>query len=168
MRRRAMTTEPKPPVRHRSRPIPGEGPNSTANAAIQTATVVAEKQSPDYGVGYKKPPKATQFPPGRSGNPKGRSKGTRNLKTDLTEELQERILLKEGGRPKQVSKQRAMLKSLMAKALQGDPRAATLIVSLVARLLDQTENDVPPPPPAAEDLAIIEAFEARIRRSIQS
>ena len=29
-------------------------------------------------VGYRRPPKASQFPPGRSGNPKGRPKGARN------------------------------------------------------------------------------------------
>ena len=29
----------------------------------------------DYDVGYARPPKATQFAPGKSGNPKGRPKG---------------------------------------------------------------------------------------------
>jgi len=162
-----MTTETRPPARHRSRPIPGGGPKSTASTAVETASAVSEKRSGDYTVGYKKPPTDTQFQPGRSGNPRGRAKGTRNLKTDLTEELQERILLKEGGKAKQVSKQRAMLKSLMARALQGDARATTLIVGLVARLLDQTEDDHRSTPSAAEDLAIIESFEARIRRSKQ-
>ena len=38
-------------------------------------------------VGYRKPPKATQFKQGQSGNPHGRPKGTKNLKTDLIEEL---------------------------------------------------------------------------------
>jgi Family of unknown function (DUF5681) len=89
----------------------------------------------------------------------------RQKKTDLTEELQERILLKEGGKPKQVSKQRAMLKSLMAKALHGDARAATLLVNLVARLVDQSEQDDPSTPLAADDAAILAAFEARIRNT---
>ncbi len=33
-------------------------------------------------VGYCKPPKRTRFQPGQSGNPRGRPKGTKNLKTD--------------------------------------------------------------------------------------
>ena len=52
-----------------------------------------------YEVGYRKPPKATQFKQGQSGNPHGRPKGTKNLKTDLIEELGEHITLSEGGKP---------------------------------------------------------------------
>ena len=58
----------------------------------------------DYEVGYKKPPKDTQFKPGQSGNPLGRPKGTKNLKTDLMEELGQKIVVREGDRPLEVSK----------------------------------------------------------------
>jgi hypothetical protein len=40
-----------------------------------------------YKVGYGKPPKATRFKPGKSGNAKGRPQGSRNLASDLAAEL---------------------------------------------------------------------------------
>src|SRR5262249_42455656 len=73
-----------------------------------------------YKIGYGKPPKGTQFKKGTSGNPKGRPKGSLNLSTDLAAELSEQITLREGGRSRRVSKQRALIKSLLSKALQGD------------------------------------------------
>jgi hypothetical protein len=77
----------------------------------------------NYTVGYRKPPKATQFKPGRSGNPNGRSKGSRNLASDLAEELNEKITVREQGRSRHITKQRALIKSLMEKALEGNVRA---------------------------------------------
>ena len=37
-----------------------------------------EPSETPYEVGYGRPPSATRFQPGQSGNPKGRPKGTRN------------------------------------------------------------------------------------------
>jgi hypothetical protein len=39
---------------------------------------IRSKSSP-YKVGYGRPPKATQFKPGKSGNPKGRPKGPKSV-----------------------------------------------------------------------------------------
>ena len=47
----------------------------------------------EYEVGYRKPPKHTQFKPGQSGNPKGYKKHLKSLKTLLMEALNERILV---------------------------------------------------------------------------
>jgi hypothetical protein len=143
-------------VRRRRRPAPP--PKATAAGAESDA---ADGVAP-YEVGHKRPPKHSQFKPGQSGNPNGRPKGARNLKTDLADELQERIVLREGGERRVVSKQRAMLKRLMERALNGDTKAASLIVTMVARLLDQAEEDDHATPLAETDLAILEAYEARL------
>jgi hypothetical protein len=87
--------------------------------------------SNDNEGGYGKPPKHTQFKKGQSGNPQGRPKHARNLKTDLTKILGQKISVREGDRTARVSKQEAMLMSLMAKALKGDTRAIGVLVNLV-------------------------------------
>lgn len=121
----------------------------------------APETTPEYQVGYGRPPLHTRFQPGQSGKPRGRPRGSRNLKTELEEELQERIALREGGERRTVSKQRAMLKRLMEKALQDDVRAATLVISMVVRFLDQSEPEEDLAPLADGDRAILDAFLAR-------
>jgi hypothetical protein len=114
----------------------------------------------DDKVGYRKPPTRTRFQPGESGNPKGRRKGNVNLKTDLRSELSERIHIREGERSLKVSKQRAMLKAMVAKALKGDARAATVVLMLVGRLFEpELAEEVPAL--TTDDQAILERFLAR-------
>ena len=58
-----------------------------------------------YEVGYGKPPTHSQFRPGQSGNPAGRRKGVRNLKTDVKRTLATPVKVKEGGRTRTRSTQ---------------------------------------------------------------
>lgn len=89
----------------------------------------------DYDVGYGKPPKHTQFKKGQSGNPKGRRKGARGLKTDLREELMEMLTINENGKTTKLTKQRLMIKQLFAKASKGDVRAAIKMLEMANALL---------------------------------
>ena len=120
----------------------------------------------NYKVGYGKPPKAKQFKRGRSGNPKGRPKGSRNLATDLAAELGEPITVREDGRSRRISKQRALIKSLMAKALQGDVRATAAMLALYARVItepaDDSNDEI-----QADELLILKRFAPRILKSLQ-
>jgi hypothetical protein len=81
-------------------------------------------------VGYKRPPKATQFQPGKSGNPGGRPKKTPSLAAELAAELAEATIVQEGGRDLTVTKQRAFVKAVVRAAVAGDPGAAKLLVTL--------------------------------------
>jgi hypothetical protein len=118
-----------------------------------------------YKVGYGKPPKARQFKRGKSGNPKGRPKGSLNLATDLTAELGEHITVREDGRPRKVSKQRALIKSLMAKALQGDVRAMASLLALYARVIAEPPND-DNQPIDTDELQVLRRFAPRLLRSV--
>lgn len=119
----------------------------------------------DHKVGYRKPPETSRFKKGRSGNPKGRPKGSLNLATDLTAELGERITVREDGKPRRVSKQRALIKSLLAKALQGDVRAASALLALRVResgeALEGQSQEVDD-----RELLVVERFMPRALKSL--
>jgi hypothetical protein len=119
----------------------------------------------NYDVGYRRPPRHSQFRKGASGNPNGRPRNTKNLKTDLTEELREKILVREGDRPVKISKQRAVVKTLMAKTLKGDAPAANTLMNLILRLLDfdMAQEDMDQPL-SSEDTEILAVLEARLLR----
>src|SRR5882757_1806112 len=97
-------------------------------------------------VGRGRPPEHTRFEKGKSGNPRGRPRGARNLKTDVMEELREYIVVREGEHPRRISKQRAIIKSLVNRTLKGDSRAAHTLMSVVFRTLDPEAESLPPSP----------------------
>ena len=121
--------------------------------------------SDDYEVGFGRPPKHTRFKPGESGNPKGRPKGTKNLATDLSEELAEKIVVNEGGRQLKISKQRAMIKSLLAKALKGDTRAATVLLKLLIDAEQATTKNAVVEALSEDDQAILARFAERVLKN---
>ena len=78
----------------------------------------ADKQR-DYAVGYGKPPRHTRFTQGQSGNPRGRARGAKNLKTLLIETLNELVVVAENGGRRTISKGQAIIKQLVQPIGQG-------------------------------------------------
>jgi hypothetical protein len=118
---------------------------------------------PEYRVGYKKPPLETRFRPGVSGHPKGRPKGRRNLKHDLQDELSERITIREGDRQIRITKQRAMVKSTVTKAIKGDVRAQAKTYELLLRAFGLDDEVGVGQPLGSEDEAILARFVERLK-----
>lgn len=113
-------------------------------------------------VGYRRPPRHSQFKKGVSGNPRGRPKGTRSFKADLISELQEKITVVENGRERRVSKQRAFVKTLTAAAIKKDIRAVSALLACMRYFgVDSDENRREEPDVDARDLKILENYLAR-------
>jgi hypothetical protein len=85
-------------------------------------------------VGYRHPPVHKQFKPGQSGNPSGRAKGSKNLKTLFNKILNEEVSLREGSDVRKVTKAEAVIRSLVIGALKGDSRS----IGTLFRLAEQT------------------------------
>ena len=87
-----------------------------------------------YEVGYGKPPRHTRFKKGRSGNPRGRPKGAKNLSTLFERELNERIMVTEAGRKRSLTKAEAFIKRLMNDGILGKPSAQRLLMDYKRQL----------------------------------
>jgi hypothetical protein len=89
-------------------------------------------------VGYGKPPRHTQFQSGRSGNPKGRPKGSKNSTTLIKKELLD--VANENGRQRKITKVEAIIKQLVNKAALGDHRSIALLLDKIPDLRIEPEN----------------------------
>lgn len=110
-------------------------------------------------VGYGNPPLNSRFKAGKSGNPSGRPKGSRNLATDLRDELGDLVVLK----GTTITKQRAIVKSVVANAIAGDAKAIGILFSHFLK-----NEDVDHSVESAEDREIAAAFATRSMKSNQA
>jgi hypothetical protein len=98
-----------------------------------------------YAIGYAKPPTASQFKPGQSGNAKGRPKGRKNFKTLIRNAMTAKISIQENGRNKQVSKLEGVVLRQLQSALQGDDKSAMAVMKIATQLnlLDDVADNGP-------------------------
>jgi len=81
--------------------------------------------SKDYEVGFCRPPKHTRFKAGESGNRSGRPKKKPTLaETEAKLLLENKFTVRVNGKPQRVNAFTAILTALIARAMNGDSRAA--------------------------------------------
>ena len=115
-----------------------------------------KKPKSNDDVGYKKPPRHTQFKPGQSGNPKGRPKNARGLKTDLKAELVSKMKIRMNGQEQSGTKQQLMLRTLSARAASGDVRATQVILNLVMQVFGPEDHITGPKILSPQDQQILD------------
>ena len=110
----------------------------------------------DYGVGYARPPKATQFQPGSSGNRAGRPKGRPSLNEIILEEAARIAKVKVGEKLLHIDKDRALMRRLFDLGLHGNVAALRLATSHLAHAQAESSDTVASEEPLTEDeLAVL-------------
>jgi hypothetical protein len=128
---------------------------------------MADDKKPSSLVGYARPPRATQFKPGQSGNAKGRPKGAKNFATVIADELKSRIVVTENGKRKSISKGEAIAKQLVNKSVTGDSKPLPLLLNEIRAHESRTIEE--PGRASAlhspEDQSVVENMIKRIREA---
>jgi Family of unknown function (DUF5681) len=87
-----------------------------------------------HAVGYGRPPTHTRFKPGQSGNPRGRRKGRRNVRTVVDETLNQPIKIRVGNRTRSLTKLQGVILTMVSGALKGDGKALASLMTLLRSL----------------------------------
>lgn len=114
-----------------------------------------------YEVGYGRPPQKGRFKKGRSGNPKGRPKGSKNFKSIVKDELGRPVEIKVNGQRRKVTQFEAVVMRAVGDAINGKPRQMGLIMDLPHRfgLIEDEERLVRALTP--EDQRVLERYVMR-------
>jgi uncharacterized protein DUF5681 len=134
----------------------------TAPAAVTSAE--------EYKVGPGRPPKEYQFPPGRSGNPKGRRRKPPSLAPDLKLALERAltkpVTLKQGEKERLVTMATAGIEQLVAQFAKGDRHARRDLIVIADKLgvdLSAGQNKAIEEALGSDHQAILDAYVARRR-----
>ncbi len=106
--------------------------------------------------GYGNPPREHRFKPGQSGNPKGRPKGARGMKTIMNEKLKKKQVIKINGKEQTGSRLENMFETLTLRAGAGDLKAQAKIIELYLMLFGPDDEGDGPKKLSANDQQLLE------------
>jgi hypothetical protein len=117
----------------------------------------------NYEVGYGKPPLHSRFKKGRSGNPKGRPRGSKNLSSLLNDALNGWVVVVENGRRKKITKREAIITQLVNKSASADLKATQIVLAMLQEVESQADGAADQATLTEADHQIIKRIQARIR-----
>jgi len=117
----------------------------------------------DYVVGYGKPPVHARFQKGRSGNPKGRPRGRKNMSTLLSAALDAWIIVVENGRRKKIRKREAIVTQLVNKSASADLKATQIVLAMLHEVESQADGSGDLVDFTDADHQILQRIQARLR-----
>lgn len=91
-------------------------------------------EKPSYKVGYGSPPRENQFKPGKSGNPSGRPRKSKNPDTIAKEEINRMIVVNDNGHRYKMSALQACLRQIVNMAIKGNAQSQRMVISLVKEI----------------------------------
>jgi|ERR1035437_777581 hypothetical protein len=94
------------------------------------------EQAEDSEAGYRRPPKATRFTKGQSGNPAGRPRGRRR-EAPYEAILGQMVTIREDGTTRRVTAAEAFLLKLTKSGLEGDSAAARASLAAIKHAREQ-------------------------------
>jgi hypothetical protein len=100
-------------------------------------------ENSDDVVGYKKPPRHTQFVPGKSGNPRGRPKKTKSISDVFTKHLNKKVAINIGGDVQKTSMLDAIAMKHINKAATGDTKSAEFVFRVLKPHESDRDNNIP-------------------------
>ena len=127
-------------------------------------TASPDDEANHHNVGYGRPPREHQFPPGKSGNPRGRPKGSKSASAILFQVLNRKLRVRQDGKEKQITVLEAIIVKFADEALKANARAAHFLFNLTdpASKQDQNSNVT-----SADDQKILDAFVSEIMAKVE-
>lgn len=99
--------------------------------------------SPDYLVGYKKPPLHSRFKPGQSGNPRGRPKKTQTVFELIQKHLRKKVTVTIGDKPQKLPMAEAIAIKQISLAVKGDHKSTKFVMDALAGSDADSRNKLP-------------------------
>jgi hypothetical protein len=130
------------PSNHSKNPPPPSSENDSTEPRNKSISMDKSTHRQENSVGYKKPPRHSQFKPGQSGNPKGRPKKGTTFQDVIAKQLRARVPILSHGKRRKISMLEAIIRQNLSRAANGDMKALAIIFKYLTEIKAETGNNL--------------------------